>query len=456
MKLSLSKIVLLFLISLRTEAQPCFTTMSYFPTGDTPRAITTGDYNGDGNNDIATANDYGKSISVLFGDGLGNFAAPVNYTFTNNTNAIASGDFNNDGKPDLVASQTNNSLKILTNDGTGNFTSVLTATMSGSAYSLLATDIDSDNDIDIITANDTWNNICVLKNNGSGSFPVAVSYLSGTNPKGLISGDFNNDGFKDLAVASSGSNYVHIFKGVSTGTFAAMTSFTTGVNPNCITAADFNNDGIIDLATASGTANKVSILKGSGTATFAVIGSYAVTQAPVTITTGDFNGDGIADLATSNSNYNSGIDNASFLIGTGVGTFTYTGILLGQQTDDALSITNADFNNDGHTDIATANNTSSNCTIILLCGGVTTGAIEKYSDHHINVYPNPGKGVFIIESTTLINNIKIYDQLGTEVYNKYFDNKTAINLDTEELPQGLYFIKINGNESDYKKLVITY
>ena len=49
-----------------------------FPTGDSPESVATGDFNGDGVTDLATANEFGNSISILLGDGTGGYAAPVN------------------------------------------------------------------------------------------------------------------------------------------------------------------------------------------------------------------------------------------------------------------------------------------------------------------------------------------------------------------------------------------
>jgi len=93
--------------------------------------IAVGDFNNDGNPDIATAAGYG-SVSVILGDGGGNFGAPL--TFNANlgravqlTN-LALADLNRDGKLDLVTAQNwpgvpgDASVGVYLGQGDGTFT----------------------------------------------------------------------------------------------------------------------------------------------------------------------------------------------------------------------------------------------------------------------------------------------------------------------------------------------
>src|SRR5262249_14693957 len=74
-------------------------------TGYGPLSLAVGDFDGDGNLDLVTANFYGPDVSVLLGNGDGAFQAPssisLDFPFPQNPASMAVGDFNGDGKMDL-------------------------------------------------------------------------------------------------------------------------------------------------------------------------------------------------------------------------------------------------------------------------------------------------------------------------------------------------------------------
>ena len=76
--------------------------------------------------------------------------------------------------------------------------------------------------------------------------------------------------------------------------------------PIALGADDFNRDGILDLAAGGGInapadANNLSILLGDGKGGFAVPTYHTVGQAPQSMSIADFNGDGFSDIAVSNA-----------------------------------------------------------------------------------------------------------------------------------------------------------
>ena len=72
-------------------------------TGSGPLSVAIGDVNGDGQPDLAVANFSTRAtVSVLLGDGTGSFGAKTDFATGSGPLSVAIGDLNGDGHPDLA------------------------------------------------------------------------------------------------------------------------------------------------------------------------------------------------------------------------------------------------------------------------------------------------------------------------------------------------------------------
>ncbi len=250
-----------------------FAAVQTTPTvGNGPLSVTSADFNGDKNPDLAVANEQSNKVTVLFGSGKGCFSTTVtSLSAGTNPESVTSADFNRDGKPDLAVASNDGNVRVFLNTGaTSAFpTSASSSFTAGTPLrSVTSADFNGDNNPDLAVVGENKDVVTVFMGDSTGAFLAAGKILnlpSGSGPRSVTSADFNGDGRPDLAVANSTSGTVSVLLNTSIGTtvtFIAATGspFTVGSNPFSVTGADFNGDGDPDLAVANVTSNTVSVL----------------------------------------------------------------------------------------------------------------------------------------------------------------------------------------------------
>ena len=286
------------------------------------------------------------------------------------------------------SAQTDTSL-----NGPGNV--FLTANVFGDGGSgpigIAVADFNGDGHADIVATNQFNTNISVLLSKGDGTFEAPIVTSVACNPTWVATGDFNGDGKPDIAVVGApcfGSSGLQVFLGNGDGTFqAAKTSL--GI-PGVVTATvgDFNGDGKLDIAAvAQGSPDTVQILLGNGDGTFktpisvslgASVNSYQAVVA-------DFNKDGHADLAISERNGGTGF---LVLLGKGDGTFLAPSSFAIPTQGFGLAV--GDFNNDGIPDLEVTSPYDAGLNIFL---GDGTGKFTPVNNPLTGTLPTANVGI---------------------------------------------------------------
>ncbi len=151
-------------------------------TGNGAIAAAVGDFNGDGNIDLVTANQIDGTVSLLLGNGGGTFGAPFSINTGNVPYSVAVGDFNRDGLLDVaVVNSSDNNVAILLGDGTGKLRLLQKYSTGASSgpTSVITGDFNGDGILDLVTANSGSSKVAVLLGNGDGTFQAAVPYATG-------------------------------------------------------------------------------------------------------------------------------------------------------------------------------------------------------------------------------------------------------------------------------------
>lgn len=184
----------------------------YSSGGDEPWGIAVGDMNNDGIPDLVVAN-YGypnDPLAVLLGKGHGKFQNPVTYDAGYRPSIVALGDFNSDGNLD-VAVVNSYGLDVLLGNGDGTLSRA--KFYSTGAYLptwVVVADFNGDGILDLGVSNISNtgpDSVAVLLGNGDGTFrkPRQFSIGVGTSPNQLVVADFNHDGRPDVATVNGNS-----------------------------------------------------------------------------------------------------------------------------------------------------------------------------------------------------------------------------------------------------------
>ncbi len=230
---------------------------SYY-AGVDPISIAVGDFNRDGKLDLVVANRgwfannfADSSVSVLLGKGDGTFKPAVAYGPVVGPYSVAVGDFDSDGNLDLAVANTGYGndgagVSVLLGNGDGTFQRAVTYDAGGNCFLVAVADFNGDGKPDLVVMFDG-----VLLGNGDGTFQAAISFPPGNYIQPLAVGDFNGDGKLDLVVADSDARgSIDVLLGNGDGTFQTPVSYGWGMDTDTfayVAVGDFNSDGKPDL-----------------------------------------------------------------------------------------------------------------------------------------------------------------------------------------------------------------
>lgn len=453
-----------------------------------PAVIATGDFNGDGYPDLAVVSYTGATVALMRNKGNGDFEVGTEYSTgtANLPQGLAAGDLNGDGRPDVVvANQGLNQVTVHLNDGTGQFISpglqdTLHRISTPSPKQIALADLDGDGDLDLAVVNQdkdfvtNANVVSIMKNNGSGGFSGAVNYPvgppgGGEFPRGIVARDLNGDGFIDLAVADYGTNSVTVLMNKGDGTFVrrnipgdldgdgSVTLADVILEMNCVflssgtcslTVADVNGDGVVSPPDMVYMLRKVfqnRLLPCSG---------FRTGRLPVDITAADFNGDGYIDLVTVDQGDNDDLDSVTVLFNDGTGAFpTRANYVVGSFP---TAVATADFNGDGHPDIAVTvagtGTRADTALVVLINKGDGTFTTDPADSLHFHRYlPAPGPVALTVGDMNMDGKLDIVTANSDRSSISFFAGNgdgifaPAIEYGCGISPQGVVATDINGD-----------
>jgi hypothetical protein len=334
---------------------------------DEVKDVAWGDYDGDGDLDLAVGN-YGPPNQLYRNDNgvLTNDAVWFS-SESDNTTSVAWGDYDRDGDLDLAVGNYDQPDRLYQNQGR-----LLTVDAVQSSDETAGTidvawgDYDSDGNLDLVvggtgyapplsmTQASTWR--LYSNKDGDLTFDPAQSSLEFGATASLAWGDYDNDGDLDLGVGNN-SPFVFDFapirlycndKGALTGCKALQPLTEVDVLKS-MAWGDFDSDGDLDLAIGNyGQPNRL-YRNDNGSLATEPVWSSTESDDTTSIAWGDYEGDGDLDLAVGNY----GQPNRLYRNDNGV--LTNDAAWFSAESDNTTSMAWGDYDGDGDLDLIASN-----------------------------------------------------------------------------------------------------
>jgi hypothetical protein len=365
-----------------------FAGSTLFPSGGKSGRVEVADLDGDGHLDLALANpgsypfQIEYTVSIVLGTGAGGFLAPSVHELGLGTNPVqplgfALGDLDQDGDEDIVAGGWNG-LAVLLSDGQGGVERKLRYDPTDTELRAVACgDLDGDGYPDVVAGGllyDPGGGFDVYRATGNGSLALTASIATDAVVSSLALGDIDGDGALDVLAGSIAGGLQH-FRGDGNGALGAPQSWPTpGLQE--LALGDLDEDASLDLVASIGNSHHVLVLRNDGSGGFDVARTEPA-RGGTWVTADDLNGDGQHDLVVSSRLQ------PEFLVRPASGQGQYGPAVISTLTFLVHGHVAAQMTGDAHLDVLASD--EANGDLVLLEGDGQCGVSE------LARWPGPGR-----------------------------------------------------------------
>ena len=273
-----------------------------YAVGEVATAVLVEDLDDDGFQEIAVVlGGSPGSLMVFINDGAGGFATQDVYALGNEPAGIAAGDFDNDGDIDLAASNfADNTVDIFRNDGTGSFVPDVTPLAVGAGpLGLGARDLDLDGLDDLLVCCSEEREIQIYLGGGlRGARAPSQKVPTDGKPGSIDPADYDKEKSGDVGATTTEPGMIVTMTVDGNGELGEPQGHPSGPKPGNIKGKDVDEDGEGDFVASDEEEGTVTVLKGSSSARgYEPPLVFPVAESAGSLALLDFDVDGDADIA---------------------------------------------------------------------------------------------------------------------------------------------------------------
>jgi len=281
-----------------------FTFASAPLTGLDQDRVVAADLDGDGFEDLASADAARGIVTILWGDAASALTATTTIDLAaagagpGGADALAVADLHNlDALRDLLVARTSaDRVSVLRHTAGRTFTALAGVAVTSPA-DIVAADLDSDAIVDAAVATGAAGGVALLKGDNGGGLTLMGGAAGLASASRIALADLDHEGRLDLAVLDPLNEVVATWRNLGGGMLLRLSDGPTGQSPTDFVAADLDGDGEADMAVALAGGGGPALLRNQGGASgFTLSVPTAVTGAQRAIAAGDLDGDGALDL----------------------------------------------------------------------------------------------------------------------------------------------------------------
>ena len=284
-------------------------------------------------------------------------------------NTAAIGDFDGDGDVDVaVPAFVDPSLIVIRNDGGGLFTQLSHPSLPAGTLDAIAADVDGDGVVELVITLLETDQVLVLRATPGLVFE-SVASTTLEQPAYVAAGNLDDDGNLDLAVGRFQTNDVVLLFGDGTGNFTRGPSIAVPRRPGDLNIADIDGDGLSDIAVVAGIGNRIAIVSRDADGNWRMRAEAGTSAWPTSVEVGELDGDDGVELVGA-TNLGEGLFIAE-LVPPGIDLEPKLSIREQPAGGGAFDVAIADLDGDGYNDVTVTNKFADDITVFRNTGDGT-------------------------------------------------------------------------------------